>query len=139
MGPLPGTSRSGLPPAAIGDPAVFVFPKKLEKECDKGHQALLDRILKSFDVPAPAREYRFHPSRRWRVDYAWPEHRLAVEIEGGAWIGGRHVRGSGFMNDMEKYNELTLMGWSLLRFTPRQVKNGEAVGTLLRWFAERRK
>ena len=70
---------------------------------------------------------------------AWPDHKLAVEIEGGAWIGGRHVRGSGFMNDMEKYNELTLMGWSLLRFTPRQVKNGEAVGTLLRWFAGRRK
>jgi len=104
--------------------AGYIAPGEVDT---KGHQAL------------PAREYRFHPSRRWRVDYAWPEHRLAVEIEGGAWIGGRHVRGSGFMNDMEKYNELTLMGWSLLRFTPRQVKNGEAVATLLRWFAERRK
>lgn len=98
---------------------------------------MLDAILGSYDLPVPVREYRFHPARRWRVDYAWPEHRLAVEIEGGAWVGGRHVRGPGFTKDMEKYNELALAGWSLLRFTPRQLRNGEAVATLLRWFAPR--
>ncbi len=98
----------------------------------------LAAIIRCLDIPEPVREYRFHPARRWRLDYAWPDFRLAVEIEGGVWINGRHVRGSGFMNDMEKYNELTLMGWSLLRFTPRQLRNGEAVATLLRWFAGRR-
>ncbi|OPY11347.1 MAG: hypothetical protein A4E67_00245 [Syntrophaceae bacterium PtaB.Bin038] len=96
-----------------------------------------EAIFGAMKIPLPVKEFRFAPPRRWRIDYAWPDHKLAVEIEGGAWIGGRHVRGSGFMNDMAKYNELTLMGWSLLRFTPRQVRNGEAVATLLRWFAPR--
>jgi len=117
----------------------YGFPEKLEKECDKGHQALLDRILKSFDVPAPAREYRFHPARRWRLDYAWPDHKLAVEIEGGAWILGRHNRASGFLADMEKYNELTMLGWSLLRFTPKQVRNGTAVMVIMKWFSDRKR
>lgn len=90
--------------------------------------------FRSFDIPEPVFEHRFHPTRRWRVDIAWPEHKLAVEIEGGAWCYGRHVRGSGFIGDMAKYNELAIMGWCLLRFTPRQVKNGEAIQTIHRWF-----
>jgi very-short-patch-repair endonuclease len=87
-----------------------------------------------FDLPEPEYEFRFHPTRRWRIDCAWPAHKLAVEIEGGAYCQGRHVRGTGFIADMCKYNELTLMGWSLLRFTPQQVKNGEAIKVIHRWF-----
>ncbi|OPZ24002.1 MAG: hypothetical protein BWZ01_02999 [Deltaproteobacteria bacterium ADurb.BinA179] len=97
----------------------------------------LAAIIRCLDIPEPVREYRFHPARRWRLDYAWPDFRLAVEIEGGVWINGRHTRGRGFLGDLEKYNELAMAGWSLLRFTPGQVRNGEAVATLLRWFAPR--
>jgi hypothetical protein len=61
-------------------------------------------------------EYRFC-ERRWRVDYAIVSHKIAIEIEGGLWIRGRHVRGSGYANDCEKYNRLTTMGWRLLRYT----------------------
>lgn len=88
-----------------------------------------------FDLPEPVYEHKFHPTRRWRIDCAWPDHKLAVEIEGAVWSYGRHTRGSGFVKDIEKYNELTLMGWSLLRFTPQQVKNGEAIKTIHRWFS----
>jgi very-short-patch-repair endonuclease len=94
----------------------------------------LAAIIRCLDIPEPVREYRFHPARRWRLDYAWPDFRLAVEIEGGAWIHGRHTRGMGFIGDLEKYNELTLAGWSLLRFTPKQVKDGTAIQTIHRWF-----
>lgn len=69
----------------------------------------------------PEREYRFHPERKWRFDFAWPEHMLAVEIDGGAWTGGRHVRGSGFTRDCEKMTEAALMGWRVLRLTPKMV------------------
>jgi len=91
-------------------------------------------FFQSFDIPEPVHEHKFHPTRRWRIDLAWPEHKLAVEIEGGAWCYGRHTRGAGFIGDMEKYNELTIMGWSLLRFTPKQVKDGTAIQTIHRWF-----
>jgi len=97
---------------------------------------MLDAILGSYDLPVPVREYRFHPARRWRVDYAWPDHKLAVEIEGAVWCQGRHTRGSGFVKDIEKYNALTLAGWSLLRFTPAQVRSGECYQAIHRWFNE---
>lgn len=63
-------------------------------------------------------EYRFHPVRKWRIDYAFPDVKLAIELEGGCWIGGRHTSGSGFVSDMEKYNALTEAGWYLLRYQP---------------------
>lgn len=64
------------------------------------------------------KEYRFHPKRMWRFDYAIPEHKVALEVEGGVWTNGRHIRAQGFLGDMEKYNTATLMGWKVLRTTP---------------------
>lgn len=64
------------------------------------------------------KEYKFHPVRKWRFDYAIPEHKIALEVEGGVWTEGRHVRAQGFLGDMEKYNTATLMGWRVFRTTP---------------------
>lgn len=64
------------------------------------------------------KEYRFHPKRRWRFDYAFPEHKIALEVEGGVWTGGRHVSPQGFLGDIEKYNTAGLMGWRVFRTTP---------------------
>lgn len=79
-------------------------------------------------LPAPEEEYKFHPSRKWRFDFAWPDKMLAVEIEGGSWSGGRHTRGSGFEKDCEKYSTAAAMGWRIMRFTTGQVENGLAIG-----------
>ena len=89
-------------------------------------------LLKLF--PGVEAEYKFHPTRKWRFDYAWPEHSVALEIEGGVWIGGRHTSGSGFIKDAEKYNEAGLLGWWVFRITPQQVENGEAIQLLERVF-----
>ena len=64
------------------------------------------------------KEHKFHPKRKWRFDYAIPEHKIALEVEGGVWTGGRHIRAQGFLGDMEKYNTATLMGWRVFRTTP---------------------
>jgi very-short-patch-repair endonuclease len=84
-------------------------------------------FLTSAGIKGFEREYRFAPPRRWRFDFAWPEIRLALEIEGGTWVRGRHNRPGGFAKDLEKYNTATLMGWRLLRFTPAQVTDGTAL------------
>jgi len=78
-------------------------------------------ICRSLEIPEPVTEFMFHPRRKWRLDYAFPEFKVAVEIEGGIWTGGRHTRGSGFIGDMAKYNELAARGWRLLRFPPKKV------------------
>lgn len=64
------------------------------------------------------KEFRFHPKRLWRFDYAIPEHKIALEVEGGVWTQGRHTRPKGFLGDVEKYNTATLMGWRVFRTTP---------------------
>lgn len=52
-----------------------------------------------------------------------PDYKLAIEIEGGVYLQGRHNHPSGFIKDMEKYNQLTVYGIKLLRYTPRQIKH----------------
>ena len=77
----------------------------------------------------PVREFKFHPDRKWRLDLAWPESKLAVEVEGFSAGGsaGRHQRPAGFDKDCEKYAELAIAGWRLIRVTTKQVKDGRAL------------
>lgn len=89
-----------------------------------------DCMWQAMGIPIPEREYKFHPTRKWRLDFAWPEYRLAVEIEGGAYKKGRHNRPVGFIKDMEKYNSLTLSGWYLLRFIPDKI-NYDMISNML--------
>jgi hypothetical protein len=84
--------------------------------------AIFYAVLKDVGAPLPEAEFRFHPVRRWRFDYAWPAHKLALEVEGGVWTGGRHTRGAGFVKDMEKYNEAAAAGWRLIRCVPDDLR-----------------
>ncbi len=76
------------------------------------------------------REYRFHPKRMWRFDYAIPEHRIALEVEGGVWTRGRHTRPQGFLGDVEKYNAAALLGWRVFRTTPSELYSRATIGML---------
>jgi very-short-patch-repair endonuclease len=74
------------------------------------------------------REHKFHPTRKWRFDFAFPRKRIAVEIEGGIWMKkSRHTSSKGYLSDMEKYNAANKLGWRVLRFTPQEVKSGYAL------------
>lgn len=80
-----------------------------------------------YGIPTPETEFKFHPTRKWRFDYAWPKlGKIAVEIEGGIWSRGRHTRGAGFLADMDKYNAAGKAGWRVFRFTPDQLEKGGA-------------
>ena len=72
-------------------------------------------------------EYQFHPTRKWRSDFYITDTKLLIEVEGGIWTNGRHTRGSGYLGDMEKYNEASKMGFTVLRFSTQQVKSGFAI------------
>ncbi|TXH55561.1 MAG: DUF559 domain-containing protein [Desulfurellales bacterium] len=83
----------------------------------------------SLGLPAPVQEYRFHPERGWMFDFAWVDHRIAIEVDGGTWKpgGGRHNRAKGYEEDARKLNAATELGWAVYRYTTRQVANGEAM------------
>lgn len=84
---------------------------------------------KAFGIPQPTREYRFC-ERRWRVDYAWVDAKVALEIEGGIWEQGRHNRPVSMIKEMAKYNRLSVLGWRLIRCTPQDVKDGSIFETV---------
>lgn len=95
---------------------------------EKDQERKIDLIWGIYDIPTPETEYKFHPTRNWRFDYAWPNQdlKIAVEIEGGIWVRGAHTRGKHFLSDCEKYNVATSLGWEVYRFTPDQLKTGYA-------------
>lgn len=90
-------------------------------------EKLFRALLKQEGIIYPITEYRFAPPRRWRFDYSWPAHSLALEVEGGIWIRGRHSRGAGMLKDMEKYNRAALNGWKVLRTTPDKLCSAETI------------
>jgi very-short-patch-repair endonuclease len=77
-------------------------------------------------------EYRFIPTRKFRLDIAWPSLRVGVEIDGGVFSRQAHGSITGILRDMDKHNELILAGWRVLRFTPAQVRSGDAIEGLKR-------
>lgn len=79
-------------------------------------------------LPAPlchenGGEQMFHPTRKWRFDFCWPELMIAVEIHGGTFARsrGRHSRGIGHTEDFEKHNEATRLGWDVYYFTAKDL------------------
>lgn len=93
-------------------------------------------IRENPSIPDPVEEFKFHPTRKWRIDLCWPEQKLALEIEGGTFMDKGGHRGSikGYVKDMEKYNTLSILGYSLLRFTPQQMEKCESYDFLREWF-----
>ena len=86
--------------------------------------------IKAAKLPVPVREFRFHETRKWRFDFAWPKHLISLEIDGATWTGGRHTRGSGYEADAEKLNEAAVLGWRVFRATRGMVKSGYALRLL---------
>lgn len=86
-------------------------------------------VQKELDVTVTP-EYRFDDTRKWRIDYAIVPHKIAIEVEGGAFTQGRHTRGAGFIADMEKYNELTRAGWRLIRVTPQKLMSMNTINLI---------
>jgi hypothetical protein len=98
--------------------------KEMEKLKQENRQSKFIELCKKEGlIPIP--EYKFHEKRRWRIDYYFEhqEKKVALEIEGGVFTKGRHTRGSGFVKDMEKYNEVSKHGIFLIRYQPKDLDN----------------
>lgn len=96
----------------------------------KMYAVYLVALCKERGWPEPLTEQCLIPGRRFRCDFSWPSHQLVVEVNGGSFINGRHSRGMGQINDWEKLNLLTLLGFRVLQVTPKQVVDGTLAGIL---------
>lgn len=93
----------------------------------------------------PELQFRFHPERRWRLDFAFPDVRVGVELDGGIFAAenggeiGKHARGAGRCADMEKRNAAAELGWLILNYGPPHVRTGEAALQIERIITARRR
>ena len=78
--------------------------------------------LRSAKLPEPVGEFLFAYPRRWRFDFAYPDFKIGIELEGGLWIQGRHNSPQGFIKDMEKYNSAALLGWRVFRYSHENLE-----------------
>lgn len=102
---------------------------------------------RAFGLPDCERDYRFAKDmkRQWRFDMAFIGFKVAVEIEGivfrrvaGQMVAsGRHASPAGFEGDCWKYYSAILLGWSVLRVTPKMVKGGQAIEMVQRVLASK--
>ena len=93
--------------------------------------------IRAEKLTEPVREFRFAPERQYRADFGWELERLLVECEGGIWTNGAHTRGAHFESDAEKYNLASELGYTVLRYTERSIKNGSAVAQIARFLKVR--
>lgn len=100
--------------------------------------ARLQTVCAAANLPVPELEYHFHPARQFRFDAAWPAYKLALEIEGGIWLQTKTGRSKGhahparFLADIEKYNEAAILGWRLIRITPKMLDRSREIRELVR-------
>lgn len=95
---------------------------------------LLEKHLEELGLKF-VKEFAFALPRKWRFDYVLAfetprgmsvAHGIAIEIEGGIWVQGRHTRGCGYLRDLEKYREAAAADWKVYRFSTGEVLNGTA-------------
>ena len=86
--------------------------------------------------------------RKWRADFMVTEGwmvrnshgqlvemengRILIEIDGGGYVAGRHSRGAGMEKDAEKQSAAAILGYRVIRATPKQVEDGRC----LQWIKE---
>jgi very-short-patch-repair endonuclease len=103
-------------------------------------ETLLAVQLEQAGIPFE-REYRFASPRRWRADFRVQGHRstvgpigfynaieyVLIEIDGGGFVAGRHTRGTGFEKDAEKASAAAILGYRVIRCTPKHVDDGSCL------------
>lgn len=92
---------------------------------------IIRALCRQYGIPEPASEVRFANPRRWRLDFGWTKlgkhgHKIALEVQGGIWVAGRHSRGSGLLKEYEKMNAAAARGWRVCYCTPDTLPTGIA-------------
>ena len=108
--------------------------KQLAKRSQK--ESLENKFLATWvqefpELAPPVRQFQFHPTRKWRFDFAFPDEdvKLAVEVCGGTWRKGGHSSPMGITKDYEKFRAAQRLGWRVLPYSSADLKNMVAVVT----------
>jgi very-short-patch-repair endonuclease len=88
-----------------------------------GVQSVLEtrllRLIRRAGLPRPVAQHRVRDRGRLIaiVDFAYPEKRLAIEVDGYRWHSGR----ARWQRDLARRNALTRLGWRVIHFTAHDL------------------
>ncbi len=101
---------------------------------DSGLEMRFARAIVGGGLPEPVLQ---HPvsvgTRRYRIDLAYPDGKIAIEIDGWEY----HRSRSAFDDDRNRANDLVVAGWHVLRFTS-SMTDGQAVATVAAALSQKR-
>lgn len=107
---------AALNPDLIAKPQPKTEARKdLDKEIREAFARQFETVWRRCNGPELIKEFRFCEERDWRNDYLHAPTRIIIELDGGVYNGGRHVRPKGFIEDCVKLNAATMRGYRVLR------------------------
>ncbi len=125
FGPVPHVAAAEVAAAqTVEEPLTDAEKQWKSAEEESEREKLVRRfeeLWRRWEGPALTKEYKFSAGRRWRMDYYHEATRTAIEIHGGVWTQGRHTRGRGYLEDLEKMNAAQMLGIRVLQLGTGQV------------------
>ena len=88
---------------------------------------IVSAYYKSQGLPEPEFEVEYIPGRKFRLDVAWPQYKIGIEVQGGLWMKAAHSTGKGIKRDMEKRNLGILAGWRVIECEPKDLCTADVV------------
>ena len=84
----------------------------------------LERLLRAYGLPAPVRQFEVRDNGKVvaRLDFAFPEQRIAIEADSYRWHSGRIP----WERELNRRNELQRRGWFVIHITHRQIRDQPA-------------
>lgn len=101
---------------------------KLPKKLSEGEETF--QLHCTIYTLFPVREYTFAEGHKYRLDFAFVDVKIAVEVDGGNFNGG-HSRGKAYEGFCRKINLANDLGWKVYRFTTAMIRSGEGIDTIL--------
>jgi hypothetical protein len=133
-------TTADLPGARDAQGELLAAVPKAKRAADKVNHLFFARRCEQEGIPRPAWEVHFHPTRRWRADFAWVAHRLILELDGGLFSRGTQAHGTigRMLADRERDNETLIAGWMVLRIPFGKHDDPTTFDLLRRAIASRR-
>ena len=140
-------SLDGSPAAASVLPKVSLSPHTQYPKDSEPRRGSIPRapsynretvtaFFATYQIHTPSFEYKFCDSRKWRFDLVWLDSLVALEVQGGIYSQGAHVRGAHMEREWCKLNCAATLGYRILFCSPEQLltaATARAVKAALLW------
>lgn len=114
---VPGSHQA--PPAAATQAEKKPAKAKKQDLLNPEPEELLVEFIKRAGIEGAVTQHKPLDDRRFRIDIAFPDCKLAIECDGWSYHG-RHL--DDFKKERERQNLLVLAGWRILRFPAGQIR-----------------